>query len=376
MHRIAGGVLVLLLALPALGAMDDPKDNPGTPAEQYQALVKEYSKAQQEFFKAYREASDEEKPKMLKEKYPDFGVKFLELAEKNPKDPAAVDALVWVATNRTPLGRTPDKDETLSKALNILLKDHLESERLAGVCGNLLNDHSASESSFLATVLEKSPRKDVQAEACLALAQRRTRRARLLEEIKKNRDFVKQITEAYGKEYVEALQKDDVAKLNVEVEKYYRQFTDKYLTDVSAKRLARVCTLMAYSSDKPSENLLRNILEKDNRDEVQGPATVFLAKVVWRRAEDLSETDAKQAAKLMKEAEDLLERAAAKYADVELEFRHRTVGKMAKVELYSLRNLTVGKVAPDIEAEDQDGKKFKLSDYRGKVVLLDFWSQT
>ena len=33
-----------------------------------------------------------------------------------------------------------------------------------------------------------------------------------------------------------------------------------------------------------------------------------------------------------------------------------------------------GRQAPDIEGEDQDGKRFKLSDYRGKVVLLDFWS--
>lgn len=33
----------------------------------------------------------------------------------------------------------------------------------------------------------------------------------------------------------------------------------------------------------------------------------------------------------------------------------------------------VGKVAPDIRGKDLDGKKFKLSDYRGKVVLLDFW---
>ena len=32
-----------------------------------------------------------------------------------------------------------------------------------------------------------------------------------------------------------------------------------------------------------------------------------------------------------------------------------------------------GKTAPDIEGEDIDGKKFKLSDYRGKVVVLDFW---
>jgi cytochrome oxidase Cu insertion factor (SCO1/SenC/PrrC family) len=35
--------------------------------------------------------------------------------------------------------------------------------------------------------------------------------------------------------------------------------------------------------------------------------------------------------------------------------------------------LVVGKVAPDFEAVDQDGVAFKLSDYRGKVVALDFW---
>ncbi len=36
-------------------------------------------------------------------------------------------------------------------------------------------------------------------------------------------------------------------------------------------------------------------------------------------------------------------------------------------------DLAVGKPAPEIEGEDIDGKTFKLSDYRGKVVLLDFW---
>ena len=33
----------------------------------------------------------------------------------------------------------------------------------------------------------------------------------------------------------------------------------------------------------------------------------------------------------------------------------------------------IGQVAPEIEAEDLDGQPFKLSDYRGKVVMLDFW---
>ena len=45
-------------------------------------------------------------------------------------------------------------------------------------------------------------------------------------------------------------------------------------------------------------------------------------------------------------------------------------------ELGRIKNvplLKVGKPAPEIQAEDIDGQGFKLSDYRGKVVLLDFW---
>lgn len=34
---------------------------------------------------------------------------------------------------------------------------------------------------------------------------------------------------------------------------------------------------------------------------------------------------------------------------------------------------SVGDTAPDIEGTDGDGKAFKLSEYRGKVVMLDFW---
>jgi thiol-disulfide isomerase/thioredoxin len=42
--------------------------------------------------------------------------------------------------------------------------------------------------------------------------------------------------------------------------------------------------------------------------------------------------------------------------------------------LQNLPNLVVGKVAPDLVGEDLDGKPMKLSDYRGKVVLVDFWA--
>ncbi len=41
--------------------------------------------------------------------------------------------------------------------------------------------------------------------------------------------------------------------------------------------------------------------------------------------------------------------------------------------LFKMTRLQDGMVAPEIEGEDLDGSTFKLSDYRGKVVFLDFW---
>ena len=37
--------------------------------------------------------------------------------------------------------------------------------------------------------------------------------------------------------------------------------------------------------------------------------------------------------------------------------------------------IKVGDTAPDFTLKDQDQKEVKLSDYRGKVVLLYFWSE-
>ena len=49
----------------------------------------------------------------------------------------------------------------------------------------------------------------------------------------------------------------------------------------------------------------------------------------------------------------------------------RTTGSTG--EIFELTRLRIGAIAPDIEGEDFDGVAFKLSDYRGKVVFLDFW---
>ncbi len=79
--------------------------------------------------------------------------------------------------------------------------------------------------------------------------------------------------------------------------------------------------------------------------------------------------------KLAAEAEKAFEAVIKDYADSPRLLRAggAPLGEEAKLELFELRHLRVGKTAPDIAGDDLDGAKFKLSDYRGKVVVLDFW---
>jgi hypothetical protein len=104
MIRTEGGMLVLLALTPALPSRDQA-DKPATPAEQYKALVAEYDKALADFRKAVHYAKPEDRQKVMREKAPNrdlFATRFLGLAEKKPKDPAAVDALIWAARFTSP----------------------------------------------------------------------------------------------------------------------------------------------------------------------------------------------------------------------------------------------------------------------------------
>ncbi len=58
---------------------------------------------------------------------------------------------------------------------------------------------------------------------------------------------------------------------------------------------------------------------------------------------------------------------------IQKEFPDSTAALRIAGKRFARNNLQVGMTAPEIEGEDIDGVPFKLSDYRGKVVLLDFW---
>jgi hypothetical protein len=76
-----------------------------------------------------------------------------------------------------------------------------------------------------------------------------------------------------------------------------------------------------------------------------------------------------EAEKIGAEAEKYLKMAADLYGQEKADQQKDA----AERELKAFLTLRVGKEAPEIKAPDLDGKEFKLSDYRGKVVLLDFW---
>jgi thiol-disulfide isomerase/thioredoxin len=146
----------------------------------------------------------------------------------------------------------------------------------------------------------------------------------------------------------------------------------KYL---ESPKLGPVATSLGFSTDKRSEDLLRGLLEKNPSRDIQGQSALALTMLLKKHRAAVGRREDQAATKrLDQELEALYERMVKDYADVKSGFGGRLVGATAEAELNEIRNLTVGKTAPDIVGEDAEGKKFKLSDYRGKVVLIDFWA--
>jgi hypothetical protein len=65
--------------------------------------------------------------------------------------------------------------------------------------------------------------------------------------------------------------------------------------------------------------------------------------------------------------------ARASFVRLKEEFAETPYASKTEPYLFEIDNLQVGKVAPEIEATDEKGVKFKLSDFRGKVTVIDFW---
>ena len=68
------------------------------------------------------------------------------------------------------------------------------------------------------------------------------------------------------------------------------------------------------------------------------------------------------------------EKAKAAFQSAIESARDSEAGRQAETELYELLNLGPGQPSPQFSATALDGKRISLADYRGKPVLIVFWS--
>lgn len=274
-----------LIGLLALMATPGPADE--SPQGRYEKLTSEFDAGVKAAAEGYSKATTDEGrvEASLKRPLPeDVAPHLFALAEKDPRGPVAVDALIWIAS-KCVFGPPAER------ALGMLTRDHSRSDRLKEYCGrnSLYGEPFWPYEEMLRAVLRDNPHREVKARACLGLA-------------------------AYLK----------MAK------------------ETTAKHLVG-----------DSQLLPRPAGAVTNFDRI--------------RQRGLNSVAAESVA--------LFERVLKEYADIQIENSYpHDAGEFAKGQLFELKNLVIGVKAPEIDGRDVEGKAMKLSDYRGKVVVLDFGS--
>jgi thiol-disulfide isomerase/thioredoxin len=144
--------------------------------------------------------------------------------------------------------------------------------------------------------------------------------------------------------------------------------------------MGRLCDSLAYRTEDWSGDLLRDVAARHPDRAVRGQATYSLG--MWSRylAQEMIAgrewTDAERG-KCQSEARRYFEEVMTRYAEVtsaDGTFRLADKARAELARIANLPNLKVGKVAPEIAGEDLDGKPLRLSDYRGRVVVVCFWA--
>ncbi len=150
---------------------------------------------------------------------------------------------------------------------------------------------------------------------------------------------------------------------------------------IDHEKMNDIC--MGLGSATPSQkslDRLNELIVKNPRSSVKAAATFSLAMALSRVKEMKAGGDTSEFISSVDASDDRIEKLynaiVSDYPDVKVlkgRGNKRTYSSMAEGALFEMQNLAIGMEAPEIEGKDLDGLSFKLSEYRGKVVLLDFW---
>jgi thiol-disulfide isomerase/thioredoxin len=133
-----------------------------------------------------------------------------------------------------------------------------------------------------------------------------------------------------------------------------------------------VCLRFARATVPEMEKLLAEAAKRHPRREVRGVAEFTLAINLARSANKIRSTNPGRASELMRRAEEQLEKILKEYSNIQI--GHASLGVYARHELDEVHYLSIGSMAREINGEELHGQYLRLSNYRGKVVVLDFWA--
>lgn len=330
--RVFGiGLVVWWIAWAAAGA-EDKKDEtqPKSPQQKFDALLREFSKRQHEVLSQLNQAKEPEREQIIQRYWAlpgEFAPKFWKLAEDHPNDLVAGRAVFWILGNRSPRPEKSDNafdmQRVMDKAVSLIREMSLAN------LANVLPFNSAMPTECLEAAYDRAVKeeKDEHAAELLAWVVRVGMGSPLAEKA------LARLVERYAEHPV----------------------------------IVRICSLLGEGFVPNSETMLRTILEKAKDPKIQSAATLSLGMALAEKVDRLADQPA-EADRTAAEAEKHLTAVIEKLAGGD----PRTKSQ-AEERLKLLRTLRVGKEAPEITGPDLDGQEFKLSDYRGKVILLDFW---
>lgn len=139
------------------------------------------------------------------------------------------------------------------------------------------------------------------------------------------------------------------------------QLREQFLPD---PRLEQACWALIATSPA-AEPFLRDVIRDCPHAQVRGVACCVLAELFLRagqRGESLYNP----------EIIELYQRIVDHFPDLEVE--DTALGAIVRPRLFRLQHLTPGRKPPAIQGPDFDGVEFRLRDYLGQVVVLDFWA--